>query len=271
MVESRFRLKSKIMINKIFQEGTLLLMVVILFMTHEAFPQKTDSIKMMNHFGGFVTLTNNGISTIPSFTLGKPALIFSMSVGRKISFEPEFRFSLEGKPWMLIFWWRYDLWKSERYFIRLGINSQLNFNKVVITSNGITNELQVANRWLTGDLTQSYFVTKNYSVGTYYMYSRTLEKTGIKDLHYLAFRNNFLNIKLTRQFFMKFSPQIYYLRLGENDGFYVSETLTLAKRNFPLNISSIITTPIKSNVPVNNHLLWNINLTYTFNNEYIRR
>lgn len=245
--------------------------VGILFLTYESFPQKTDSIKMLNHFGGSVTLTTNGISTIPNYILGKPAAIFIMSVGKKISFEPEFRFSLEWKPWMFMFWWRYDLLKSDRHYIRLGINSQVNFNKVLTTNNGITNDIQAASRFLTGDLSQSYFVTRNYSVGIYYMYSHTLEKTGLKDLHYLALRNNFLNIKLPKQFFMKFSPQVYYLRVDEKDGFYFSETLTLAERNFPLTISSIITNPIKTNIPVNNHLLWNINLTYSFNNEYMKR
>jgi hypothetical protein len=226
---------------------------------------------MMNHFGGSVTLTTNGISTIPNFTLGKPAVIFFMSVGRRISFEPEFRLSIEGEPWMFIFWWRYELWKSERLNIRLGINSQINFNKVLITNNGITNDVQAASRFLTGDLSQSYFVTKNFSVVIYYMYSHTLETIGLKDLHYLAFRNNFLSIQLPKQFYIKFSPQIYYLKVDEKDGLYFSEILTLAKRNFPLSISSIVTNPIKTHIPENNHLLWNINLTYSFNNEYIKR
>lgn len=260
------------MINSnLYLKVKLFLLVVFLCITHKSFPQKSDSLKMMSHFSGSVTLTNNGISTIPSFTLGKPAVIFSMSAGRKVSFEPELRLSLDGKPWMFIFWGRYDLWKSDRHLIRSGLNMQFNFNEVLVTTNGITNEFQAASRWLTGDLSQSYFVTKNYSVGIYYMYSHTLEKTGIKDLHYLAFKNSFLNIRLPKHYFLKFVPQVYYLRLGEKEGLYFSETLTLAQRNIPLTISSIVTKPIKTNILINNHLLWNINLTYSFNNEYVRR
>jgi len=38
------------------------------------------------------------------FTLGKPAAIFDLSVGNeRLAFEPQFRFSLEGKPWSFIF------------------------------------------------------------------------------------------------------------------------------------------------------------------------
>ena len=103
------------------------------------------------------------------------------------------------------------------------------------------------------------------------MYSHSLEKHGLKSLNYLALRNSFLHIGLTEHFFMKFTPQVYYLKVDKNDGFYFSETLTLAKTNFPLMLSSIITTPIKTRILINNKLAWNINLTYAFKNEYIKK
>jgi hypothetical protein len=81
-----------------------LLLFVLLSLFHFSFPQKTDSTKIARHIGGAVTVTNNGISLIPNFTLGKPAAIFDLSVGgKKLSFEPQFRFALEGKPWSFIF------------------------------------------------------------------------------------------------------------------------------------------------------------------------
>jgi hypothetical protein len=141
---------------------------------------------------------------------------------------------------------------------------------VTVTSNGLTNDLKAASRWLTGDLSQNFMVTRHYGLGMYYMYSHTLENASVKDLHYLAFRHTFSNINLPEQFHIRFAPQIYYLRLGNKDGFYFSETLTLAKRSFPLTVSSIITHPVKTNIQINNHLLWNINLTYSFYNEFIK-
>jgi hypothetical protein len=71
---------------------------------------KNDSTKGIHHYGTVVSVTAKGISTIPSFTLGKPAVIFDVAMGtRKLSFESQFRFSLEGKPWSFLFWWRYKL------------------------------------------------------------------------------------------------------------------------------------------------------------------
>ncbi len=79
--------------------------VVFLLLTHFSFSQTIDSTKSIGYFGGAVSVTNNGISLVPTFSLGKPAVIFDMVVGkRKLSFEPQLRFALDGKPWSFLFW-----------------------------------------------------------------------------------------------------------------------------------------------------------------------
>jgi hypothetical protein len=81
------------------------LLIVLLNLSFLAFSQMRDSTKVANYFSGGVTVTNNGISLIPTFSLGKPAALFDLTAGRgKLSFEPQFRFSLEGKPWTFFFW-----------------------------------------------------------------------------------------------------------------------------------------------------------------------
>jgi hypothetical protein len=52
---------------------------------------------------GAVSVTNKGISLIPSFTLGRPAAIFDLAVRKgDLGFEPQFRFGLDGKPWSFL-------------------------------------------------------------------------------------------------------------------------------------------------------------------------
>ncbi len=71
-----------------------LLSFAIFSLTIVSFSQARDEPEPAGHFGGAVTITNNGISFIPNFTLGKPAAIFDLSVGkRNLSFEPQFRFA----------------------------------------------------------------------------------------------------------------------------------------------------------------------------------
>src|SRR5712671_4907165 len=103
------------------QKNTGLLVFVLLLFAHSSFSQKMDSTKSISHFSGSVSVTNNGISLIPTFSLGKPATIFNLSMSKgKLSFEPELRFALEGKPWSFLFWWRYKLLKSDKFMINVG-------------------------------------------------------------------------------------------------------------------------------------------------------
>jgi hypothetical protein len=89
----------------------LFLILILINLSHILFSQKEDSTKVPGHFGGTITVTNKGISIVPNLTLGKPAVIFDLSMGkRKLSFEPSLRFALEGKPWSFLFWWCVAIW-----------------------------------------------------------------------------------------------------------------------------------------------------------------
>jgi hypothetical protein len=247
------------------------LLFLLLVIPVIAFSQKTDSAMVPVNFGGFVTLTNKGISSIPNLTLGKPAAIVFMSVGNRFRFEPEFRFALNGKPWMFIFWGRYDLVKTDKFLFKVRANPTVVFKTIPATINNVTNEIIRTSRTITADLTTSYFPTKNIGLTTYYMYVYGVEKDAIKNTHYLALRTAFSNIKLTEQFFMGINPSVYYLKMAEYHGFYSNLTMTLAKRNFPLSVSTLINKTIHTQIPVGEDFLWNVSLVYTFNHKYMKQ
>lgn len=245
------------------------LIFVLFCLSYLSYSQKVDKDKVVSHFDGAITLTNKGISTIPSFTLGKPAVVFDLSLRKdKLIFEPQFRFSLEGKPWTFLFWWRYKLIESEKFKINMGAHPALSFKTIQVTTNGESKEIMVAHRYLAGELAPNYLLTNNLSVGVYYLYSHGLEKEITKHTHFLALRSNLSGIKLSDQLFMRFNPQIYYLKADEKDGFYVTATLSLAKRNFPISISSILNKTIKSEVPASKDFIWNVSLIYSFHKIY---
>ena len=98
---------------------SLLLTFALWLLCQKVFSQETDSTKHAKYFGGGVTVTNNGISLLPTFTLGKPAAIFDMKVGGRLTFEPQFRVLLEGKPWSFIFWWRYKIVDTNKFRMRV--------------------------------------------------------------------------------------------------------------------------------------------------------
>jgi len=256
---------------KVVQRKHSFLLLLLFGIPGIMYAQKSDSTKVASYFGGTVMVTNKGISSIPNLTLGKPAVIFTMSVGRRVRFEPEFRFALEGKPWMFIFWWRYDFLNTEKNLIKLRANPTIVFNTISVTNNNVTTDIQKAGRTLTGDLTTTHLLTKNISIGAYYMYVYGVEKDAIKNTHYLALRTAFSNIKLSKQFFMGFNPSVYFLKMDENHGFYSNATLTFAKRDCPLTFSTLINKTIHTGIPVGKDFLWNVSLTYSFNGIYLKQ
>jgi hypothetical protein len=244
---------------------------VLLGLTHVSFSQNNDSTKAVSRFGGTVTVTNKGISTIPNLTLGKPAAIFEMIAGKgKLSFEPQFRFALEGKPWSFLFWWRYQLLNNDKFQIKLGAHPAIAFKTVTISTEEGTQEIIKAQRYLAGDIYPSYSVARNISIGLYDLYSYCLEENVVKNTNLLAIRCNFSNIRLTDQFFMRLNTQIYYLVMDADDGYYFNATLTLARKNFPLTVSSLINKTIRTEIPLGEDFLWNVSLIYTFNNNYTK-
>lgn len=247
-----------------------LILLVFTSLFYFSFSQKPDSLKVPAHFGGSALITTKGISTIPNLTLGKPAAIFELSMGRRLSFEPQFRFALEGKPWSFLFWFRYELVNSKKFLVKIGAHPAYVFKTITDSINGDPTEIIRTQRYLAGDLAPSFLLTKNISVGFYYLYSHGVEKDITQHTNYLAFRTNFSNVQLTNRLYLKFLPQIYYLRMDGNDGFYFNAVLSLALKKFPLSISSLVNKTIQTNIPVGEDFLWNVSLIYTFNNKYVR-
>ena len=253
-----------------FVRKIILLLAVLFHLNYLSFSQNTDK-KEANRFGGAITLTTKGISTIPSFTLGKPAATFDLFMGKgKLSFEPQFRFALEGKPWTFLFWWRYKLLESSRFNVNLGAHPALSFKTIPVVLNGTSKEIIIARRYLAGEFSPSYSLSKNISIGMYYLYSHCMEKDAAKNTHFISLRSNFANINLSNQYFLKFAPQIYYLKADKEDGFFVNSTLTLVRRDFPLSISSILNKTIESSISGSKNFIWNVSLIYAFSKKYTK-
>lgn len=237
-----------------------------------SFSQKMNNEKSISHFYGATSLTNNGISIIPTFSLNKPAVVFDINTGKgRLSFEPELGFSLEGKPWTFLFWWRYKLKQDGKFKINTGVHYGLAFSSIPVLNNGISMETITAQRYLAGEFSPNYFVSKNIRVGLYYLYSKGLENNAIQNTHFLTFNSTFSNIKLSNEFFINFTPQFYYLNLAGIDGFYFTSTLNLAKKNCPFSISYKMNKIINTNITASPNFVWNATLIYSFGNNYTKQ
>lgn len=246
-----------------------LIIIVLINLTCITFSQQADNEKAPFRFGAVVTATTKGISMVPNLSLGKPAVIFDLMAGKRLSFEPSLRFAIEGKPWSFLFWWRYKLLQTDRFLISLGAHPALSFKTYSFLIDGITEEHMVVRRYLAGELAPSYLLNRDISVGMYLLYSYGVEKELTKNNTMISARAGFSNIRLSDQFYLRFNPQIYYLRMDDLDGFYLNSSLTFARRNFPLSVSGMINNPIKTSIEAGNGFLWNISLNYSFGREYV--
>lgn len=253
------------------QKKSGFLLIVFILVAHFSFSQKVENTKVPTQIIGAVAVTNNGISFIPTFSLGKPAAIFDMSVGRRLSFDPQFRFALDGKPWSFIFWIRYKLLRTDKFSFNLGTHLGLPFKTISETSNGVTTEILTAKRYVAAELAPNYQLSKAISIGTYYLYSRGIDIGATKDTHFLTVNANFSNIPLTKQFYLKFIPQVYYLKMDSQDGFYFTSALTIANRKVPVSISSVINKVIQTDISASKNFVWNLSLIYAFNKKYVEQ
>ena len=240
----------------------------MLTLMHTAIGQSTDSTEKRNYFGGSVTLTNNGISLLPSFSLGKPAALFYMKVGRKLTFEPELRFGLDGNPWAFIFWWRYKFLSDRRFQIRVGAHPSILYATMPVTVNGVTDDKLIARRYVAAEIMPEFYITEKIILGMYYLKGYGFQDDAVKNTDFITLTAKFPDIRLSKRLSLGLYPQFYFLRMDDTHGFYFSSTQALHIKGFPLSIQSIINQPIQSDVVGGQDFVWNVSLIYSFGNFY---
>ena len=246
---------------------SLYISVFLILSFGSTFSQHTDSTQTPSFLRGQITATNNGVSLIPTFSLGRPAVLFDMNVGKgRLSFDPMFRFGMNGKPWAFEFWWRYKLIQQKKFNLGLGAHPSVVFRDNSVTENGTTRNFLSAQRFFAWEVSPTYLVSKNASLGLYYLGSKGLTRDVLQHTTFLALRS-ILNLKLSNKFSLGFIPQAYYLKMDDNDGTYINATLNLFKRNFPVSLNAIASKAIKTDI-AGKDFLWSIGLVYNINNQY---
>ena len=248
----------------------LIITFLIICLPYTVSSQKNDStIARSYYFGGAVTIQSKGISTIPNLTLGKPAAVFDMKVGRKLTFEPQFRFALDGKPWAMVFWWKYNAQISNKLRLVFTTNYTLSYKAMTYyTSTGTSQEIIRTTRYLAGGLEPNYQVNKYLGIGVYLFYTYGIEEFITKNTYMVSFRPGISNIPVAKNTTARITPEVYYLKMDDNEGFYLNARLSVSNRNFPVSLSALVNKPLESNIPSEYDLLWHVALTYAFGGNY---
>jgi len=223
------------------------------------------------HLGGTITATNNGVSIIPSFTLGRPALLFDLTMGgERLSFDPMLRFGMNGKPWSFVLWGRYKLIKKDRFTFSVGAHPAFIFQETEMVVNGKSETMMVTNRYLAGELNSSYKVSDRVQMGIYYLRGTAIQSLGPKNSNFLALNTQISNIGLIGDYKLRVNPQFFFLKVDADSGYYVNSAFTFSKGDFPVNFQAFFNQKLKSTVP-GDDLVWNLSLLYTFSTTFSKK
>jgi hypothetical protein len=251
------------------------LLLLVFKVTFTTLAQEADSTKKVLHFSGSISANNNGFSLVPTFSLGKPAIQtgFNISGKGRLSFHPQFWYSmLDYKPWSFIFIWRYQLIRKEKFQFLLGTHAPaINFKSATVLENGAVKDVVKARRFYPAvELSPVFQLKKDIFLSMYYLYGRGIEEEVSSNNNFLSLRADFNRIPLGKKYFLRFNPQLYYLRIDDKDGIYTAQSLTLAKDGSPFNFSTIINQSLKSNIAAKD-FDWNVSLNYTFGQHFVAK
>ena len=244
-----------------------------ILMAHLCFAQNTDSTKQQVNFRLSSSITNNGFSFIPSFSLGKPAAIFNMNIngGKRFSFDPEFRFSLlDGKPWSFIFIWRYKIINQKKFQLTAGTHlPAIPFRTLAYETNPMK-QTMASSRVIPVEMTPNWVISKNLSFSLFYLYAKGVSDDAVKTTNFVNLRALVSNVKLSRNLLLRLNPQLFYLQMDAKDGFYFASNFVISSKKTPFYLGSTINKPLKTNITGKN-FDWNISLGYSLDRKYERK
>ena len=230
---------------------------------------KDSAVSILN-ISGNIGATNNGISIVPTFSLGKPAFntTFSVSKGGRFSFDPDLRMTFDGRKGSALFWLRYKLINKGNFRFNIGMHPALNFALRKVTEKDKSWDITQARRFIATELSPNYIINKHVTVGMYYLKGTGLQDDGPIHMHYVTFNTNISGIPLFNGLQLGLFPQVYYLKVDKQDGYYVTGNINLTKINSPFSLASTMNKEIHTNITGSKNFDWNLTFSYRFASSY---
>jgi hypothetical protein len=207
-----------------------------------------------------VSLNSNGVASIPAFSLGKPAIIASVSLAKnRFSYDPVLAYGINIKPWFIDNWLHYKIIRKPSFELRTGINFSTFF-----TENKLTEETILrGDRYLAFEVAATYKFQSNTSLTLMYWNDNGLEPGTISG-HFLDLVGEKTGIKIGKSVLMSANIQLFIITYdGNNDGLFVSPKISFALRNVPFALFWQGTQVIRSNIIPDPGFQWNVGLSYS--------
>jgi hypothetical protein len=225
------------------------------------FSQETE-IKLKKEIEASVTFSfhSNGIAPIPAFSLDKPAVAATASVKKgRFSWDPALFYSLEMKPWFIDNWFHYRIVARPKIELVAGANLSTFCSGFEINGE----EVLKAERYFAFSLTGTYLFSPLSSLSLEY-WSDNGQEPGSLTGHFSALTYNRSAIPLGKSVLLSCNVMLFYINYnGNNDGLFISPTLSLSVSNLPAALFLQATQGIVSNIEPWPGFKWNLGVSYS--------
>jgi hypothetical protein len=260
-----FILNTSITMIKIFRSGLLLSLAFVT--THSFALQCTDTTKPAKlRAAATFSLNSNGIATVPAFSLGKPAAIASVSVGKGwFSYDPTLGYSLDGHPWFIDNWLHVKLVNRPGFELRTGMNVSTFCGRYTSPEG----DFYRVERYFTFELAGIFRFSDNMSLLAQYWNDRGQEDWSLKG-HFVSATFEKADMKVGKHILFTAALQLFYIDYNSNDnsndnndGLFVAPRVAFSVRNFPVSIFSQAVQAISSNIEPFPGFNINVGIAYT--------
>jgi len=237
------------------------LCLVSIFIFTAAFTQEeTTGSKRKLVAGAVVSLNSNGIASIPAFSLGKPAIMASISLAKnRFSYTPTLAYGLDLRPWFIDNWLNYKIIRRPVFELTAGFNLSTFGSKYELPDGYIWE----AQRYFAYAMTGVIKLSAKNSLTIAYWNDNGQEK-GTLSGHFFNLVGERSDMNIGKNVLISAAVQVFYINYdGNNDGFFVSPKVTSSVRNVPFSLFFQATQAITSNISPFPGFRWNIGVGYT--------
>jgi hypothetical protein len=222
--------------------------------------EKADSLKTKLKAGATISLNSNGISVIPAFSLGKPAVMAEINLVKgRFSYDPILAYDLNLKPWVIDNWMRYKIIVKPSFELWAGMVVS-SYNSEYQSSDELIWHSQ---RYFGYEMTTLYKFTQNSSLKFVYLNDRGQDEGTTKG-HFVNLEGAKSEIYIGENVFLNVNFQLFYIDYeGKNDGLFIAPKISSMVRDIPFFIYFQAVQPLHSNMSTSPGFRWNLGLAYS--------
>jgi len=235
----------------------LFIFSILLCFSYQGFSQSTQSVLKP---GLTFSLNSNGIAPIPAFSLGKPAAMASANLTKgRFSYDPVLAYSLDARPWFIDNWFRYILVAQPTFELRTGVNISTFFSRV--TADG--DEMLKGERYFAFAVTGTYKLSPASTLTVDYWSDNGQDKGSLRG-HFIDLVYDRSVMRLAENVLLSVNLMLFYINYdGDNDGLFVSPTITLSMKEGTFALFFQGSQAIRSNIEPWPGFRWNVGISHS--------